>query len=232
MATVDELLERAAELETAHDYHRAAELRVQALGPKPYPVLICPKCCTISGWLGGADGTCLECWARHREHTWNEPLPDARVRLEESPAPLLRRVKRTIGVGTARDRVREWLTRVDPDETGPIRPEEGWEIEVPVKFDIPAPEGTHRIVRFDVQSYRFEYAAWRPCDTSRGGKPRRLVPREFPAALPIEQLAEAWNDFAEEVAGHNRRVWRAEAERRGLGGPPEDDERGTAALLG
>lgn len=232
MATVDELLDQADELVQQHEFRRAAELRVQALGTKPYPVLICPHCFALTGWRD-TTGTCLECWARRREHNWNEPLPDARARLDEKPVPLMRRVKRTLGVGTARDRAREWLSRVEPDDTGPIEPEEGWEIEVPVKYDIADPEGgAHRVVRFDVQSYRFEYAAWRACDTSRGGKPRRLVPREFPASLPIEQLAEAWADFVAEVAEHNRRVWRTETERRALTSAPGEDERGTADLLG
>jgi len=216
---------------TAEELREAAELRVRTLGAKPYPVLICAECSIVTGWLG-SDGTCLFCWLRRLERRSNTFAPDATRRLDDKPLPLLRRVKRTIGVAGARDRMREWLSRVEPDDTGPIAPEEGWEIEVPVKCDIPAPEGTHRVVCFDVQSYRFEYAFWRPCERSRGGKPPQLVPREFHAALPIVQLDEAWGDFEAEVAAHNRRVWRAEAERRGIGTPPEDDERGTAALLG
>ena len=123
-------------------------------------------------------------------------------------------------------------------ETGPVAPEEGWELEAPVKFERTAPEGAHLLVCFDARSLRFEYGAWRDIATTHGSKPRRLVPREFPASLPVEQLVEAWSDFKEEVAAHNRQVWQAEAERREAQRradserrAAEDEERGTSGLL-
>lgn len=232
MATVDELVAQADRLDARHEYRQAAELRVQALGPKPYPVLVCAQCFAVTGWLG-SDGACAMCWTRKLEASANTFLPAGAPVVELPPVPAARRLKRLLGVGTAKDRAREWLSMVDPDTTGPIEPEEGWTLEVAVKQDIPAPEGPHRLVRFDAQSMQFEQGSWRPCATSRGGKPRILVPRDLPANLPIEQLAEAWNDFEAEVASHNQSVWQAEAARRGDGTPPDDaEERGTAALLG
>ncbi|HEY5058686.1 MAG TPA: hypothetical protein VII51_06685, partial [Gaiellaceae bacterium] len=68
---------------------------------------------------------------------------------------------------------------------------------------------------------------------------RRVVPREFAASLPVTALAEAWTDFVEEVAAHNRRVWHAEAARREsrfaaeqARHDAEELQRGTSDLLG
>jgi hypothetical protein len=228
----EQLIAAADHLAVQRDYRGAAELRVQALGPKPYPVLICSECCTVTGWLG-SDGTCAPCWLRRTEHASNSFAAPAAVSYGTARRPLGSRLAHTLRGSRAQDRALAWLGVVAPGETGPIEPEDGWDLEVPVKTDVPAPEGPHRIVRFDAQSMRFERGNWSPCATSHGGKPRVLVPREFPATLPIEQLAEAWNDFEEEVAVHNRAVWAAEAARRDAPRELEgDDERGTAALLG
>ena len=139
---------------------------------------------------------------------------DDRPRYDDAPAPVGRRVARALGLGRRRDRAREWLLWIEPGETGPVDPEEGWEIEAPISFEQPAPSGPHLLVHFDTQSLRFEDGAWRPADTTRGGKVRRLVPREFPASLATDALAEAWSDFKGEVAEHNRAVWAPEAEGR------------------
>lgn len=226
MATRDELLAQAAALDAeaiaAHSDDRpqavlrrqAAELRVEALGPKPYPVLICSSCFHLTGWLS-ADGLCAPD-LRHRRHVsadWPRIDPERLVLPTES-GPLLRRVRRTLGMGSRRDGARAWLSRVEPGETGPVAPEEGWELEVGVKFEQEAPEGPDLLVYFDAASVRFEYGAWRPVDGTHGGKPRRLVPREFAASLPVEALVEAWTDFLQEVGDHNRSVWHAEAARR------------------
>ena len=226
MATRDELLAQAAALDAeaiaAHSDERpqavlrrqAAELRVQALGARPYPVLICSSCFRLTGWLG-ADGVCAP-ELRHRRHA-GAGWPQAgagRLPLPAESGPLLRRMRRTLGVGGRRDRARAWLARVEPGETGPVAPEEGWELEVGVKFEQEAPEGPDLLVYFDAASVRFEYGAWRPVDGTHGGKPRRLVPREFAASLPVEALVEAWTDFLQEVGDHNRSVWHAETARR------------------
>jgi hypothetical protein len=194
---------------------QAAELRRQALGPRPYPVLICGACYHLTGWLD-ADGVCVFDALRRREHTGRGfyDVRDARVAASREQTPLLRRARRALGIAGERDRVAQWLAKVEPAETGPPAPEEGWELEAPVKYERRDPAGVHVVVCFDVQSVRFDFAEWQPVDATRGGKPRTLVPREFPASLPIAQLAEAWNDFVEDVAGHNRRLWRAESDRR------------------
>jgi hypothetical protein len=251
VATEDELLAQAAALDAeavaAHSDERpaaelrrqAAELRVQALGPRPYPVLICSSCFRLTGWLS-ADGLCAPD-LRHRLHTTGSwpPAANQLPALPGESGPLLRRVRQTLGVGSRRDRQRAWLARVEPGETGPLAPEEGWGLEVAVKHEDRAPEGPDLLVYFDAASLRFEYGAWRPCDASHGGKPRRLVPRELAASLPVAALAEAWNDFVEEVATHNRRVWDAEVVRRNAEyaatkarHDAEELQRGTSDLLG
>src|SRR5215831_18935309 len=73
-ATRDALQEQAAALDVeattvqgsrADALRReAAELRAHALGPKPYPVLICNVCFELTGWVG-ADGACAtDLWRR------------------------------------------------------------------------------------------------------------------------------------------------------------------------
>ena len=218
---------------------RAAGLRLEALGDKPYPVLVCSTCFSLTGWLD-ADGVCAEDAMRQQQDGAGGfvDIRDDRPRYEDAPAPLGRRVARVLGLGRRRDRAREWLMWVEPGTTGPVDPEEGWEIEAPLSFEQPAPSGPHLLVHFDTQSLRFEDGAWRPADTTRGGKVRRLVPREFPASLATDALAEAWSDFKEEVAEHNRAVWSAEAERRAAAVSAAEERRlaretesGTSGLL-
>jgi hypothetical protein len=249
--TRDELLDQAAALDVeAGEYReggpkaeellrRAAGLRVQALGPRPYPVLVCGACGRLTGWLS-VDGLCAADVQRRREHAGGGflSIADRSPHPATEPGGLLRRIERALGVSRRRDRMRAWLAQVEPGETGPIAPEEGWELEAPVKVERPAPEGAHLLVCFDVESLRFDSGAWREVASTRGGKPRRLVPREFPASVPVEQLVEAWSDFKDEVAAHNRSIWEAESERREARRraeaerrAAEDEERGTSELL-
>jgi hypothetical protein len=241
--TRDELLRQASALDaeagaalesSAHSAtlrRQAAELRLQALGEKPYPVLMCGACFCLTGWLD-SNGVCAIDAMRRQEQeaTGLRDVRDLRVRAPTAREPLARRIRRALGVATRRDRAREWLKRVEPDETGPIEPEESWEIEAPTKYEWPAPEGPHLLVCFDVESLRFEDSAWRRIGTSRGGKPRTLVPRQFSASIPIDQLAEAWNDFEEEVAAHNRGIWQAESERRAARSEAAAERRAAAEL--
>jgi hypothetical protein len=252
MARIDELQAQAAALddgaarlpegdERASELRRrAADLRVQALGQRPYPVLVCSVCFHLTGWVG-TDGACATDIRRRQESAQPTQLVIVDGRVGRAPArvPILRRVRRGLGVQTSRDRVGEWLTKVDPDTTGPVAPEEGWGLEWPVKAEVPAPEGPGLLVVFDVQSYRFEQGSWRECAVTPGGKPRRLVPREFAASLSMDALAEAWNDFEAEVGDHNARIWTAERERRGTVDRVDrerkaayESERGTSELLG
>lgn len=252
MAAPEELLAQAVALDDeaarlpydsqrAHELRQqAAGLRVKALGPRPYPVLVCTVCSRLTGWVG-AEGVCATDVRRRLESADPNRLgaPDWRVRPVPEAMPLLRRVKRGLGVGTSRDRRREWLAKVDPGTTGPVEPEEGWTIEWPVKVEVPAPEGPDLLVLFDVQSYRFEYGSWRECAVTPGGKPPHLIPREFAASLSIAALAEAWNDFRAEVLEHDERVWAAEHERREHAAQAEreraaayETEHGTSELLG
>jgi hypothetical protein len=219
---------------------QAADLRIEALGPRPYPVLVCSVCSRLTGWVG-ADGACAIDIHRRLEAADPNHLgaPDRRFRPPAGRIPLLHRVKRGLGLATARDRISAWLSKVDPDTTGPVDPEEVWSLEWAVKAEMPAPEGLDLLVVFDVQSFRFEYGAWRECSTTSGGKPRRLIPREFAASLSIDALAEAWNDFKLEVVEHNARVWTAERDRREQVAQDARDravayesQHGTSGLLG
>lgn len=219
---------------------QAAELRAQALGEKPYPVLICGVCFCLTGWLDGSGMCASDAWRRLEQSGRGfVDMRDLRAGYSAPSRSAWERARRALGIPDRRDRLREWLRQVVPDQTGPIDPEAAWEIESATKHERQAPEGAHLLIQFDVQSLRFERGTWAPIDVSRHGKPRTLVPRTFSASLPIDALAEAWNDFGEEVARHNRAIWQAEsaardarsraaAERRDA----EELERGTDRLLG
>ena len=234
-AGLDEAEPRRSEL-----LKRAAELRVQALGARPYPVLVCPACFCLTGWLDD-DGVCAVDAARRDVGATSGfyDVRDSRPRFEEPPAPLASRIGRALGLGTRRERERAWLARVEPGQTGPTQPEEGWELEWPISFERQAPSGPHLLVHFDTQSIRFDQGAWREADTTRGGKPPRLFPREFSASLATDALAEAWADFKEEATAHNRALWTAEVAAREARTAAEEErrlaaetERGTSGLLG
>jgi len=244
----EDLLTQADELDarafaSAHPEtlrRQAAELRAQALGEKPYPVLICGECFCLTGWLDGSGVCAGDAW-RRREHAGGGfmDVRDLRAGYEAPERPAWERARRALGIPNRRDRRREWLRQVVPDETGPIDPEDAWEIEAATKHERQAPEGVHLLVQFDVRSLHFERGTWMPIDVSRHGKPRTLVPRTFSAALRIDALAEAWNDFGEEVAAHNRAIWQAEAAARDARSraaaerrDAEELERGTDRLLG
>ena len=226
MATRDELLAQAAALDAeaiaAHSDDRpqaalrrqAAELRVQALGPKPYPVLICSSCFRLTGWLG-ADGVCAPEPAPSQARERRLARQRAARPLPAESGPLLRRMRRTLGVGQPPRTARGRGSRVEPGETGPVAPEEGWELEVPVKYEQEAPEGHDLLVYFDVASVRFEYGAWRPVDGSHSGKPYRLGPREFAASLSGRGARRGVDRLRAGGRRHNRRVWHAEADTAG-----------------
>jgi hypothetical protein len=253
VATSDELLQRADALDEdassvavggreAEERLRrqAGELRRQALAGRGYPTLLCDVCFHLTGWLAES-GRCVFCEERRLMEEANEflGLRDGRVATPAASGSPWRRTRRAFGLAGRRDRLRQWLSRVEPDGTGPAAPEDGWELEAPVKYDRRRPDGIGYLVCFDVQSVRFEYSEWRNIATTPGGKPRVIGPREFAASLPMEQLAEAWVDFEEEVARHNERIWRAERERReqerrlaAEQQAAEEVERGTSELLG
>jgi hypothetical protein len=251
VATPLELIEQAQALDnrasaadcSEHDAEQlrkqAAELRKQSLGERPYPVLICGACLRLTGWLTEA-GLCVFDAERlaSRETTGFYDVRDASHVVATPPSPAWRRAAHALGVTSKRDRAKRWLLHVDPDRTGPVDPEDGFELEAAVRSQRPKPEGVGSLVCFDSQSVRFEYSDWREIPTTHGGKPRVLVPREFPASLPMEQLAEAWADFCEEVADHNAEIWDAQRSRRDQAGQrtaeqqaADELERGTSSLL-
>jgi hypothetical protein len=203
---------------------RAAELRVQAIGVKTYPVVICRACFHVTGWTGAA-GHCDECLRRAQLHAaYADPhggfvsVVDVRQRPSRPPAPPLRsRFAALVGRGEARDQAtrREWIKLVEPDETGPISPETGYRVEVARRDQVAAADGSSTIViRFTTATSRFDGAAWEQLDTTRIGRSAILVPTELSAALPVDQLAEAWGDYGNAVAAFNRTVWEQESATR------------------
>jgi hypothetical protein len=134
-------------------------------------------------------------------------------RRAERPSP---KAGRRLGLPRGRDRARvdAWLARVDPDETGPISPEPGYEVEVAERDEVETVDGSGMIVRFRTAAHRFDGTGWVELDGTRiatGGVP---FPAEQSAALPTEQLVEAWLDFKGAVRAFNAGVWSAESQRR------------------
>jgi hypothetical protein len=195
----------------------AADLRRKALGEKAYPVLACSSCLRVTGWTD-AEGRCDSCLRRaQREAAYADPhggwvaLDDTRPEPEQAPAPppLGARIQALLGRRSALDHAlaAAWMRRVDPDRTGPIEPEDGYELESAEREELPAADGSGLVVRFSTATRRFADGGWTRLESSRLGRADHLVPLEFSAGLPIEQLAEAWADFRGEVETFNRAAW-------------------------
>jgi hypothetical protein len=210
-----ETLARARELGA-----EAARLRMEVLGPKPYPVLACSECWQLTGWLGSGE-RCDVCLASaQREAAFANPHGSFLNLGNEGPndapakAPAWKRWATRLGIRGPLDREREaaWNQRVDPDSTGPPRPEDGFVIFDASRGEWPAPEGDDLLVRFATLAYRFERDCWQRIVAAGGPTP--LTPHAFPASLPMEQLAEAWSDYVGEVQAHNAASWAGEADAR------------------
>jgi hypothetical protein len=202
----------------------AAKLRVAALGEKSYPVLVCPECARVTGWLS-ADGRCDSCVRRAQlKAAYADPhggfvvLDDGRPAHHdahaghEGPGALAR----LLGGHAARDRAvaDAWLSRVDPDTTGPIDPEDGFQLEVAHRDQVVAADGTGTLVRFRTAAHRFGGGAWTELETTTIGHDDLLVPTEHSGGLPAEQLVDAWLDYKQAVDAVNRERWAKESLRR------------------
>lgn len=202
---------------------QAASVRVRALGERSYPIVVCQSCYRVTGWTDAA-GRCNSCIeaARLREAFadpaggWVE-LGDVRQTApKRSGLPLRARLAASVGRRQGLDRAvaLAWRTHVAPAETGPAAPEAGWELEVAKRSETDAPDGTGVLVQFTTARYRFDGAAWLALERTKISQAELLIPAEFSAGLPVEQLAEAWVDYQSAVAAFNRDAWeRCSAER-------------------
>jgi hypothetical protein len=213
-------------------------------GEKPYPVLVCSTCSKLTGWLGSGErcDSCIDRALRKTAYasggwvdvTGNGPHNPA---AEAGPAAW-KRAAAAVGwrAPLREERAATWLRHVEPGETGPVDPEQGFEIAVADRTESAAPEGADLLVRFFVRAVAFDRDGWRPLVGVRLPDPR--TPSVFPASLAIEQLAEAWNDFRAEVREVNRARWSEESERRDRESREEQErlqarreQHGTSGLL-
>jgi hypothetical protein len=226
---------------------RAAAIRLEAVGPRDYPVIVCRSCFRITGWTGG-DGRCDPCLrhaavkaAQAATTGWIDltPQPLAEPR-PQHPLPLWTRLAAGLGRRQALDRalVLRWQQHVDPGQTGPIDPEPGFEIEVALRDEIERIEGPGVLVRFSSLTHRFEEGGWSPLPSTRVGRAQLPNPAEFAGDLAIEHLASAWADYRQALEAINRGAWSQEDARREqarLGGAERDqalrEQRHTAELL-
>jgi hypothetical protein len=215
----DEALEAGEESERGRGLRAAAAaLRVRALGTRSYPVLVCRTCFDVTGWTD-ASGECDACLRRARlRSAYVDPrggwvdLSAPRASESEPGAGWLARLA---SLAHPEESERDaWLSRVDPGGTGPVEPEESYEVEVAQRDELEALDRSGMLVRFWTATARFADGRW--LELASTTIPRRdlLVPTEFPASLPTEQLAEAWGDYRAEVDAVSRRVWAEEDERR------------------
>jgi hypothetical protein len=118
------------------------------------------------------------------------------------------------------------MKRVEPDETGPIVPEEGYEIDVAHRDEIEAADRSGMLIRFRTATHRFADGRWVPLETTRIGSRDVLVPTEHSAGLQAEQLVDAWLDYRTAIDELNRARWsRASGDReaRRVAGAEHDD---------
>jgi len=229
LAQADALSARAMETgeETAEGRElrmQAAELRIQALGERPYPVLICGGCLHLTGWTT-REGLCHSCLRRAQtQAAYADPhggfvvLDDARLSHDPPPAAHAGpgRLGRLLGGRSARERghVMVWLDHVDPDKTGPVEPEPDYEVEVAHRDQLEAADSSGLLLQFRTATHRFTEGAWAELPTTRIRRERLAFPTEQSAALPAEQLVDAWLDYQTAVEQFNRGVWEEQSARR------------------
>lgn len=193
-------------------------MRAQALGEKAYPVLICASCHRLTGWVS-ADGACDPCvrraavdaafadpragwlrivWVAATGRSTRRPLVPRRVRLAAE-----------LGWPAAEQRLALdfWLLHVEPDGTGPIEPETGYELEIALRDEVELTDGSGILVRFQSMTHRFDSVSWRALAGTRITRSAVPNPAEFPATLPVQQLVDAWFDYQQAVVAFNRRRW-------------------------
>ncbi len=222
---------------------QAAALQVEALGPRIYPVLVCGSCFRVTGWTD-ATGNCDTCLRREQlRAAYSDPhggwvdLTEPAASPQATGKPLLKRLAGALGRGEAPGHA--WHVLVEPGETGPISPETGYEIEVARRDQVAAPDGSDTIlIRFSTAISRFGGTGWQRLETTRARHTSLLVPTEFAADLPIEQISEAWGDYKNAVHAFNRAVWAqqsgAREQRRQADGARQDAldrQRDVAELL-
>jgi Lhr-like helicase len=169
------------------------------------------------------DGHCDACVRRaqlaaayHDSHSGFISVADTRQATARPPARPLR-ARLAAGVSSrarAREIAAQWLAQVEPNDTGPIDPEPGYELEIARRDEVELTDGSGILVRFSSVTYRFVESRWQQIEQTKIAHRDIAVPAEFPAALPVENLVEAWGDYQAAVAAFNRRVWAAEEVRR------------------
>src|SRR5689334_11230061 len=150
-----------------------AAAQVRSLGEKTYPVLVCSTCFKLTGWLGsgGRCETCIDEELRRAEYAdpsggWvdvsgggSQPAGP----LEDAPSGWKRAAAAVGWRGPLNEeRVAIWMKHVDPGETGPVDPEDGFNIAVADRTEGAAPEGADLLVRFFVRSLTFDGGSWTP----------------------------------------------------------------------
>jgi len=205
---------------------KAAALRVQALGKRSYPILVCQGCFAVTGWLS-SDERCDSCLRHDQlEAAYRDPHggwvavadPQIRPAREQKPesAKLLGHLTAVKHPREAHQRalVATWMTHVRPDETGPIAPEDGYQVEVARREEVEAADGSGMLIRFHSATAGFHDGAWVDLQTTRIPRDELLAPTEISAAIPAEQIVDAWGDYKAEVDAFNRRAWDADSARR------------------
>jgi hypothetical protein len=193
--------------------------RAQALGKRSYPVLVCNECFGVTGWLD-AQGRCDTCLRRALlEAAYRDPhggwvaAEDNRPVGSTPPRVSLRRRVEQFR-HPRRALAQAWMTRVRPDENGPIDPEDGYQLEVAKREEVEAADGSGLIVRFRTATAMFRFGRWVELESTRLAHSDVSVPAEFSAGLPVEQLLDAWGDYKAAVDAFNCRSWAAQSATR------------------
>jgi hypothetical protein len=205
---------------------QAAQLRLQALGSRSYPIATCARCFRVTGWAD-ASGLCDSCLRRAQlEAAYRDPHggfvqfgADKPVAPRAEPRARAGLLGLVIGGRGTRERARveTWMRRVEPDVTGPVPPEDGYELEVARRDEVEAADGSGIVIRFSTATHRFAEGAWAPLETTRIGSRDLLIPAEHSAGLAPEVLMDAWVDFRGAVDAVNEGRWSREAAAREAG---------------
>jgi hypothetical protein len=201
----------------------AAQLRVEALGTRSYPIVVCAQCFRVTSWVA-ANGLCDSCLRSAQLNAAYADPGGGFVRLranqpvaaEPEPRATPGLLSLIVGGRRARERARmeTWMRRVEPDITGPVSPEEGYELEVAHRTEVEAANGSGMVIRFRTGTDRFVDGGWTPLATTRIGSRALLIPAEHSAGLAPEVLLDAWVDFRGAVDAVNAARWSREAAAR------------------
>lgn len=164
---------------------RSTKLRIRALGPRPYPVLVCERCRQATGWLnGGTAGVCDACLRSDIVAINQMDLPEAVMGGAKEIDDMFSRILNKglnattfseSEYGQAPSRLTRWFRSGRYDEQvalnwghvvhgpvicGPDTPEDGFSLWLPGRYERVSANNAETLIGFYVERYRWQRDHW------------------------------------------------------------------------